>query len=94
MNKPTPGKWKVQTAGLMWAVTPMPIRRDSVDICSGSVHNENWKADAALIAAAPELLVALKNVVSWMTLPADSAFDDAQLAAAKAAIRKATKEIS
>jgi len=82
----TQGKWKVQTVGLMWAVTPAPIKRDSVDICSGSVHNENWCADAALIAAAPSMLLALHRIRE-QTVPGDLIDTLAKLA-----IKEATKE--
>jgi len=51
---------------------------------------ETSEANARLIAAAPDLLEALKSVIAWLDAPDESAFSDSQLALARAAIAKAT----
>lgn len=64
-SKHTPGPWKVgsvaKTAGItVWRGTP-PINNDYARIC----RNVRNLEDARLIAAAPELLEACKEVEAW-----------------------------
>lgn len=46
-------------------------------------------ANAALIAAAPDLYEELRRVVEWMDAPDESAFSDADIARARFALAKA-----
>lgn len=50
------------------------------------------QANAALIAAAPDLFAALKNVVRYFDAPGDSAFSDAELEQCRAALSRARGE--
>jgi hypothetical protein len=66
----TPGPWKVGTVGDIWAATPVGKTgkprhgRGTEDICQGSKYSANWKKDAALVAAAPDLLEALEAIAN------------------------------
>lgn len=91
MNKHTPGPWRAQ---------------EDVVFLGGnaSMHDEstwincNTAANARLIAAAPELLEALKELVAWdlESLPEEVSLGysgiEQDIARAKAAIVKATGE--
>jgi hypothetical protein len=59
MSKHTPGPWRVETAGLNIDRRPMIIAKGEHFIAE--IDSDRAKADARLIAAAPELLKALKN---------------------------------
>ena len=105
MSAHTPGPWVVNTAGSAKAGQPFAITeiyvyaphvQDDTAICADiidPVTQEPSEANARLIAAAPDLLLALKDVISWV--PGASAWHtDAPLKAverARAAIRKATE---
>ena len=54
---PTPGPWKCKT-GSAWGNKVVQLRNPSNEIC----HTSN-EADARLIAAAPDMLAALKAMV-------------------------------
>jgi len=78
----TPGPWKVaRKRGPLHgigATDPLAIKDSTGEYVAtlggGSVHFANADANAHLIAAAPDLLAALKECVPWlesMPLPAD-----------------------
>ena len=86
MNKHTPSPWFVDASRQEGLV----IRHDSKMVCQIPGYGVGTRIDdARLIAAAPELLEALKGLVAWAT---DVRRDDpaADLAKARAAIAKAT----
>jgi hypothetical protein len=94
--KHTPGPWKINRHGYesLYACHEFVEGDSGIGVC-GIWHPESHReqdANARLIAAAPELLEALKQVVAWMDAPGDSAFGDAQLQTARDAISKATGE--
>ena len=64
MSKHTPGPWKARL--LPMGVYLIEIRPQET-ICAIASQRENHHANARLIAAAPELLEALKNAVCWLT---------------------------
>jgi len=81
----TPGPWRVARNG-PWVVE-CPTQIPDV---FGKVCDVGYKPNASLIAAAPDLLEALRTIVSAM--PKDGGmvrFDGDELAAARAAIAKA-----
>ena len=92
----TPGPWSAEipsaSNGYVWI--------DPVDGCCGEIAtvwntHDNSEANARLIAAAPDLLEALKAVVNDWVAPDDLPFEDGEmpaLDAARAAIAKATGE--
>lgn len=88
----TPGPWVAQKDGYAvlsedWLIGTPGGRPDEVAVCS--------KRDAALIAAAPELLAALETAYMALIgyLPAHrNDVTDAAIGAARAAITKATGE--
>ena len=91
----TPGPW--QTRGRF--ITGTPERLDRMyHIYQGALADDSpfaacsTEADARLIAAAPELLEALKAILHirrWDLIEADGVLDMAEAAIAKAAIAKA-----
>lgn len=73
-SAPTPGPWVVSK----WtSVKPNPGEKGISILCAGGVdkglelarilptHDDNGEANAALIAAAPELLTALKDALAY-----------------------------
>lgn len=66
----TPGPWGILKAGNQWSVAPVTARgkprdgRDTEDVCHGSQLTDNWQTDARLLAAAPEMLEALKRILN------------------------------
>lgn len=61
MSNHTPGPWFV---GETWKLRP-PIYCNTGEICTTEHGQEDSRANARLIAAAPELLEALKELVEW-----------------------------
>jgi hypothetical protein len=68
----TPGPWEI-SGGSIWAVTPWNAR---VRILTAEVHSRtngvDWAANLRLAAAAPDLLVALEQVVGSQLGPQGS----------------------
>jgi hypothetical protein len=86
--KHTPGPWNYDRSGYSLYVNS---GRELVTALSmDGKRLETSEANARLIAAAPDLLEALKSVIAWLDAPDESAFSDSQLALARAAIAKAT----
>lgn len=98
MSKHTPGPWRVVNAGPHWnntaipnyrvVRTPAPSGPNGYDVAWSAdgelvVEHVYEEADAHLIAAAPELLEALKGVVR-VADRATVEFDAARVAIAKA----------
>ena len=88
----TPGPWKIN-----WQMHNLRIFQDKGDtwniasIASTRREKTEQEANAALIAAAPELLAALQAITAAMPLNGGMVrFDGDELAAARAAIAKAT----
>ena len=72
MTKHTPGPWWLQADGAGWYVECTPERGHSVAYIRSEVAEDDpdtpdaeKKANARLIAAAPELLEALQKFVAW-----------------------------
>ncbi len=59
--KHTPGNWAVPDGG----VYPMVATHDSTIICVLNDTGDVMEANARLMAAAPDLLAALKHAVRW-----------------------------
>ena len=86
--KHTPGPWNYDRSGYSLYVNS---GRELVTALSmDGKRLETSEANARLIAAAPDLLEALKSVIAWLDASDESAFSDSQLALARAAIAKAT----
>jgi hypothetical protein len=79
MSNHTPGPWLVGSRAdqTIWA--------DGLRVASVECPRKEWRANASLIAAAPDMLAALK-------LAEQNAFDRPALAAIRAAIAKAQGE--
>ena len=72
-SKYTPGPWHYHEQGEAnsYAITHFKERRKSVDWMIALLHNgeamtEEQRANMQLIAAAPELLDALENLLDWV----------------------------
>ncbi len=59
----TPAPWHLSKSGLYVRKTPPGIDSMDWNICTMNEQSENYENDARLIAAAPELLEALKACV-------------------------------
>ena len=44
---------------------------NSYEICKVSMHDPEWKSNAQLITAAPDMYWALKNLVNWLEMPGE-----------------------
>jgi hypothetical protein len=66
MNKHTPGPWKTSNDGCDIEAIYGPNKEDVLGICS-MYADESSEANAALIAAAPELLEALNNLCNVLS---------------------------
>jgi len=91
-GKHTPGPWKVrENGGLMKAVE---ANKDWLVYACGRDYmgREELEANARLIAAAPELLEALQEILSTMRKPPSGSggFHEFDIKAAERAIAKAT----
>ena len=60
----TPGPWVVRTTGLS-----SYVEAREGDISIAECHDDCSEANARLIAAAPEMLEALKDVLAWLSGP-------------------------
>lgn len=95
MNKHTPGPWIVGSYDFLDQQVHIDAPSGDPDLGYKSLEGVaiaygcKAKANAMLIAAAPDLLEALEQFVAWVDAPRESAFSDSQLAAARAAIAKA-----
>jgi hypothetical protein len=96
MSKHTPAPWNVAYANNKASADVGVHGPDSdavgsliiCDICNDGYDTATQQANAKLIAAAPELL----NAVRFLLSNPDNRISDADLAAANAAIAKATGE--
>lgn len=88
MTKHTPGPWQFRLSTDEDHALVQRGRSGGFVVRGASVEQEN--ADARLIAAAPDLLLALINLEHGVDLPADSPSLADIRAAARAAIAKAT----
>ena len=78
----TPGPWGV-------VANPLRVVSERGDhICGDMEWNDDYHANARLIAAAPELLESLQNAVGWLNYGTDSERHAVDMA--RAAIAKAT----
>lgn len=93
--KHTPGPWGAVAAGNQFSIIPVNAKeaprngRKTDDIVSGSKLHDDWEANAALIAAAPDLLAAPEAILAKhddRDAPSDLWPREAQLA--RAAIAK------
>lgn len=78
----TPGPWVVVQHPDGWTIQN---RATGAGACVASQYGDSNEANARLIAAAPDLLAALKDAVNWL----DDFDDNETLTAARAAILKA-----
>jgi hypothetical protein len=85
MNKQTPGPWFQDKYGNVMTQSGSTLVTDGVAL--GSRSTDETKANARLIAAAPELLEALKSLLNYANLGAYQRADTVK--AARAAIAKA-----
>ncbi len=89
----TPGPWQAVGGNVFSTVSPQeasaPIARVGVPVRGGPAKLGEVEANAHLIAAAPELLEALEDVLAWGT---DTNWQNAAIAVKRAhdAIAKAT----
>lgn len=44
---------------------------NSYEICKVSMHDPEWKSNAQLITAAPDMYWALKNLINWLEIPSE-----------------------
>lgn len=96
MSKHTPGPWRIEiedSPDAEWSRRWPNIIADEYEVVGtegmyGDLETD--MANARLIAAAPELLQSLQEVIQYFDAPGDGCFSDAQLAKARAAIAKAT----
>jgi len=105
MSKHTPGPWKI-TGGsdeevsigarlLKWDIAMLPLYDDgSWGSPVPGLPNDTQKANAALMAAAPEMLEALKHATASMEARGFNDGNGSALADVKAAIAKAEKGVS
>ena len=63
MSKHTPGPWQTTKAGYRCGDLVLPVS-DARSICQVSTAHAEHEANARLIAAAPELLAALKRAIN------------------------------
>jgi len=61
---------------------------NSYEICKVSMHDPEWKSNAQLITAAPEMYWALKNLINWLEIPGEKGRGFV-MTEAKKAIKKA-----
>lgn len=87
MSAHTPGPWKVTAAGSQWSVERKGAKRGEDAMCNGSQLADDWKANSRLIAAAPDLLDALRLAHDY--LAANGWDDDPRMKPIRASIDKA-----
>lgn len=88
MSKHTPGPWKQCIFNGIEQTTIQATDKSLVAAASYRQGDKSWSANARLIAAAPELLEALKHCADWMAAVTLSE-DTPVLMQARAAIAKA-----
>ena len=86
MSKHTPGPWEHNDYQIIETKTEKVIAN-----CTYGGRNPNNANDARLIAAAPELLESLQQLIDWFDSDSNEPIE-APLDAARAAIAKATGE--
>ena len=84
----TPGPWTARRMHTGGFDIMDPRNRDVVTVYGGGVETESREANARLIAAAPDLLEALKSLVA--NLAEGDFISETRIDAARAAIAKAT----
>ena len=84
----TPGPWAARRMHTGGFDIMDPRNRDVVTVYGGGVETESREANARLIAAAPDLLEALKSLVA--NLAEGDFISETRIDAARAAIAKAT----
>lgn len=91
MTKFTPGEWRVDPTGDVGPGLIGTSEKPIAEVYTGDSSESEWMANAALIAAAPELLEALATMVDYALSPDfDGAPSNAALLQAQRAILKAT----
>lgn len=69
MSKHTPGPWKVDAMGNVWSADTKVCEMSEHPVIASGCYREKTddehRANARLIAAAPELLEALRDCVKW-----------------------------
>jgi len=82
------GPWKLTVTGTVWGLAPKGAKPadGEPDVAQGSTYADNWRRDAALIRAAPEMLTALTKALPHIK-------DTNARLAVTAAIRAATKPV-
>lgn len=92
MSKHTPGPWGVDQGYIVSKHYPDGEWPIIAKRTNQSILPENWEADARLMAAAPELLIALKQVTdAFARYLAGSETKSFEITQARTAIRKAEK---
>ena len=89
MSKHTPGPWRV-VEDRVPASLEVYAGKTAIAECWRRADALTELANARLVAAAPELLQSLQEVIQYFDAPGDGCFSDAQLAKARAAISNAT----
>ena len=88
MSKHTPGPWQFSFESDRFVSASSGIVCTRPSVSAGGAAGRNWKANARLIAAAPELLEALNTMLTHMGMDEDEwnkpTFDKARDAIAKA----------
>lgn len=92
--KHTPGPWVIQHQGPdFWIDVPCDAPKHRQDVCRLSYGNPDGKANARLIAAAPELLEALEELVNRVDTTLHAGYVGInRIVKARDAIRKARGE--
>ena len=95
MSKHTPGPWAHTGNGDITGIEDNGFGRGSVDVCSVYLRTVKGRteANARLIAAAPDLLEALKGALEHWPVPSSICKDRPAYEAARAAIKKAGGEL-
>lgn len=91
-TKFTPGEWDTEDDGQVCA-TDHPSRAIICSRFNEGALAENWPANSALIAAAPDLYAALEAIIAWEHSE-DGPLAWEVLGQAKAALAKARGEVS
>lgn len=85
-TKHTPGPWRYRLRGSGKGCDVLAGEGRQVEVVAYDVHGRTAEADAALIAAAPDLLDALRLAEEWLV---SVGADGSPLTAVRAAIAKA-----
>lgn len=88
-SKFTPGPWHVDGFNLSGVIRQDEVGEwHNVAQCDmGAFKNPNWRHDARLIASAPELYNALRQIVDARTIPSAEMYEAARAALAKAKVQ-------